>query len=867
MKRSYDELMAGDHGGPEDSSVGSDVADMIPPYDAKSEPMPESPVFTPEYEKLMKNVSSLIKILGGPIEGSTYRDGVIDGLLEEIKRRTTSNFPEEVRIALVGDMKSGKSSLINSILSIGMIARQGDAGSSCTWVVQEFGYLFPNQKQPFAAEVYFFSQEERHAIIRAHVAEFYNANAKDDGEGPKDSEQTVEDFAVKRTVITAFRALFNSEEQFATYAAADQFLSAATCEDDEHIVDTLCDWSDHIVNSGLGKETFLSQEAATPQNLLWQLAPYMYTVEERDGEMITSLWPFVSKIKFGLNIPLLKHNITLVDLPGLSDANKTRVANATFHLRQCTHYMVVAEIGRADDDKFIRDSLTKGFMTRGSARTILTLTHADSIDDETEVQGSKKDYAAMEKVLSQIKTLEKQKSEVSSKIKGLKGVQKYELMELKDDIARQIRENMLKHREIRIQIRSRMVVRQMQELYAELTPDPVGLPVFCVGNAAYKKSQAGYATDDPNPPTLSVEGTNIPALRRHLFLAPAEAKLNEARHMISTQLPSLLSCFKLYISKTHMARKDEVESIIVGPQKLCASVIEEIWQELYDQVETGILSPMRDSEFEWTDEALILVQQWEKTWSTSQHLAILKKEGCRKGRGKQRVDISWNGELVSIKCAEARHFFQEFLLNINKLPKNVTKAIHKMLNRVMHNIKTDPQVTLMALQPYLEYLYTEKGNIQIFVEHANKEMRKDLGSILGAVSSENTDNPIVQAMKPVYEDCQKIKGKLGTPKDRLRAFEREVTRTGNGVWMKSVDLLNAQLQELLQKHSRVLTHATKDFFHNLQKNFHLMCSSKEKEEPEEIELRQQLEKALVVAKEMLAENIQPAADACLGSAG
>ncbi|EME85276.1 uncharacterized protein MYCFIDRAFT_193628 [Pseudocercospora fijiensis CIRAD86] len=838
MKRSYDELMAGDVGSPEEASEGSDAADMVPPYDAKSEAMPQSPVFTPEYEKLMKNVSGLIKLLEGPIQDSSYRDGVIDGLLEEIKRRTTSNFPEE-----------------------------GDAGSSCTWVVQEFGYLFPNQTQPFAAEVYFFSPEERHAIIRAHVAEFYNANAKDDGEGPKDSERTVEDFAVKRTVITAFRALFNSREEFATYAAADQFLSAATREDDEYIVDTLCDWSDDIVNSGLGKETFLSQEAATPQNLLWQLAPYMYTVEERDGDMITSLWPFVSKIKFGLNIPLLKHNITLVDLPGLSDANKTRVANATFHLRQCTHYMVVAEIGRADDDKFIRDSLTKGFMTRGSARTILTLTHADSIDDETEVQGSKKDYAAMEKILNQIKTLEKQKSDVSSKIKGSKGFQKYELMELKDGIASQIRDNMLKHREIRIQMRSKMVVRQMQGLYAELTPDPAVLPVFCVGNAAYKKSQAGYATDDPNPPALSVEGTNIPALRRHLFLAPAEAKLNEARHTISTQLPSLLSCFKLYISKTHMARKDEVERIIVGPQKLSGLAIEEIWQDLHDQVEMDIISPMRDFEFEWTDEALILVRQWAKTWGTSQHLAIMKKEGFRKGKGKQGVNTSWNGELVSIKCAEARHFFQEFLMNVNNVPKNVTKAIHKLLSRIIYDIKTDPQVTLMALQPYLDYLFVEKGNVQRFVEHANKEMRKELGNILAAVSSENTDNPIVQAMKPIYEHCQKIKGKSGTPTDRLKSFEREVTKIGHGVWMKSVELLKRQLEELLQKHSDALTHHTQDFFCTLQKKFHMMCSSKETEEPEEIELREQLEKALKVAKEMLEEEIQPAAQACLGSTG
>ncbi|GIZ37008.1 hypothetical protein CKM354_000047100 [Cercospora kikuchii] len=834
MKRSYEEIIEDDV--PEDL-IAEQCDDMVPPHDVNKEEYPSSPYFSQQYGDLIEGTNAIVRMLEKPL------------------------MEKEVRIALVGDMKAGKSSVINSILSLGMIARQGDAGSSCTWVVQEYGGLFPDQEKLFAAQVFFFTQDEQHEIIRNLVSDYFRACNKEEEavEGPKNNEQAVEDFAIKRTVITAFRALFVKHNDFATISAADDFLSSATSEDDEHIVETLCDWADELMAECLTDQACISVDAATTQTLLWHLAPYMTTVEERDGEPNPSLWPLVSHIKFGLDVPLLKHNITLVDLPGLSDANKTRVDNAMKHLQLCTHYMVVAEIGRADDDKFIRDALKRGHSTRGDSRTILVLTHADTIDDETEVKGTGKDFQTLKTLKSEMKELERKKAEIMLRMKRVRGVDKFELSEQRDEIVIEIRRRAMQHRERRIRMRSHTVCRGMQDLYAELTSDPVKLPVFCVGNAAYKKHQAGYAVDEP--PTLSVDGTSIPALRKHLLLAPAEAKLNEARHLVATQLPTLLSCFKMYVSKTHLDRKDEVESVIIEPQTRIPSVVAEIFQGFNKQIEEEILDKIHDEEFNWACEAQDLLQGWAKSYSTQQHLALLKRYGHKKGRGKNAVDTSWTGELVSLRSANVRRFFDDFMRKVNDAPKDITKQLYRLLANAMTKIKSDPQVKLMALQPYLEYLFQEKGNIGTFVEKSVRVLRRDLGNVVGAVTGDNADNHIVIAMRPIYDHAQSIKGKLGTPKDRTHVFETDVIKIDNGVWMKAHGLIKHQLAEILRKHEAVLLGASDSFFKGLQAKFHVMCSTKEVDDPQEIQLREKLQKMLILATEKLETEVKPAAEA------
>ena len=93
-------------GGGGDSDIDDDDG-RVPGYDAAKESLPQSKVFTQEFKDIITGIQNITGLLIEPIANTSYRNAVIEGLLEEIKRRTKGDYPEEVRVALVGAMKSG----------------------------------------------------------------------------------------------------------------------------------------------------------------------------------------------------------------------------------------------------------------------------------------------------------------------------------------------------------------------------------------------------------------------------------------------------------------------------------------------------------------------------------------------------------------------------------------------------------------------------------------------------------------------------------------------------------------------------------------------------------------------------------------
>ncbi|GIZ37009.1 hypothetical protein CKM354_000047200 [Cercospora kikuchii] len=123
VKRAHDEVDAtGDTQKTKASSVG-DNSLVVPSYDAANEPMPDSPVFREDSLEIERLVRQLHHELYGPINLSKSVNNVINGLKEEFRTRTKSQYPEEVCIALNGAMQAGKSATANSILTQNIVKR------------------------------------------------------------------------------------------------------------------------------------------------------------------------------------------------------------------------------------------------------------------------------------------------------------------------------------------------------------------------------------------------------------------------------------------------------------------------------------------------------------------------------------------------------------------------------------------------------------------------------------------------------------------------------------------------------------------------------------------------------------------------
>ncbi|KAK3614424.1 hypothetical protein LTR56_027265 [Elasticomyces elasticus] len=134
-----------------------------------------------------------------------------------------------------------------------------------------------------------------------------------------------------------------------------------------------------------------------------------------------------------------------------------------------------------------------------------------------------------------------------------------------------------------------------------------------------------------------------------------------------------------------------------------------------------------------------------------------------------------------------------------------------------------------------------------------------------AATSDSHESHIVEVMHGIYLSARQIKGPQGSPKDRLSHFERDVTKRGRGVWMQLHDMLRTQLIEAVDEGTQELKVSMQALLETLSQKLDTQCSGKEVEGKDEAELREKLQKALVLAKEKLACEVRPAAVKCFGS--
>lgn len=549
--------------------------------------------------------------------------------------------------------------------------------------------MFPSQTSPFAAKVHFFNKKQIHNIVASLLAKFYRAVNKEDKEEEDDDDfdqqmSNVESFGEIRDTISAFMALFCDKEEFENEATARKFLKSAKSENDETMIRALVEMAHEVVQDRLDGKEVVTVETSTTEELLWALQPYTYQIGGIDGDGVVSPWPLVSVIDFGLDHPLLKEGIVFVDSPGLSDANAARSQNAIKHHRKCTHKIAVADIGRAEADANLRQNLEFGFRTRGSGKTILVLTHGDSIDPDTEVTGTPSEKKCVANLDKEVKELKLQKTKKLQQHSRARPEERDDIYEEAKSIGSSLKKKLVERDAIKLEMRNRKVIGEMQKLYRNLTQDPKALSVFAVGNKVYSQYQAGFSDDDK--PYLSVKQTSIPELRHRLYTMPVEGKLNETLHFAEIQLPSLINTVELYCSQQHMARKGEIEAIVLEPKNNVRAIVHSVLEGLKEQASKTILHPMKHNETEWIKAARKICRDWTNKYNGK--LAILKKDGYEKGK-KGAQEVNWNAELSQIGLECLDDAFQGFQKASFSWASTLAADLTKLCNSTRDNIKRE----------------------------------------------------------------------------------------------------------------------------------------------------------------------------------
>lgn len=148
-------------------------------------------------------------------------------------------------------------------------------------------------------------------------------------------------------------------------------------------------------------------------------------------------------------------------------------------------------------------------------------------------------------------------------------------------------------------------------------------------------------------PTLSVEQTQIPEVRRLFAQFPNEARLSEIHHLFKALLPSAIQRVELFSARNASDRKADVVAHVERATKRYEPIIGNAFDRVLEHIELDVLTHVRSIEDAWVNNAGKLCDDWKPEYKSSPFLALMNRNGLKRNNRKSGA-INLSGKLVEI---------------------------------------------------------------------------------------------------------------------------------------------------------------------------------------------------------------------------
>lgn len=199
------------------------------------------------------------------------------------------------------------------------------------------------------------------------------------------------------------------------------------------------------------------------------------------------------------------------------------------------------------------------------------------------------------------------------------------------------------------------------------------IPVISISNTNNQKHRAGFNT--LQAPALSVEQTNIPALRQLFAQFPNTARISETQHLFKTLLPSVIKRIELLAASNADDRKADIEAHVERATKRYAPCIERILERMKEYLELDLLKKVRELEQNWSNDAEDLCGQWSDTFKASPMLTSMDRNGVRRG-SRRSTPVNLSGDLIQLASS-----------SISDAMKTAKKPTYNELRDVVRDMK------------------------------------------------------------------------------------------------------------------------------------------------------------------------------------
>ncbi|KAF2753948.1 hypothetical protein EJ05DRAFT_504546 [Pseudovirgaria hyperparasitica] len=832
-----------------DNDSDYDDGDEAITYNPESQELPRIPTLHPAFKLAEQLAVDIVAPFKELIQSSGCEDDETRLLMREISACEDVRYGEAVKIGIVGD--SGKSSLINSLLGCVSLTPQADDGEACTYVVQEFVPVPPKQKAPFAAEIYWKGRKMRESDLKSHIDSYYQfyrckKEAIDDERGESEEVEA-------RTAKEVFLALFQDKDEFADEESMKDYLSTVDPTDYGQVLSQMIKWTDQVIAKlGCDGEPLII-EASNLDALSENILPYTKTVTDYlvGSQLKCSPWSMVRLVKIGVRSPLLAAGVTIADLPGISDINRTRVKTTQAYLKSCDYLIIVADIKRAETDTATHSNLIDAHRRRRGKSVIMVCTRSDDIGAKQNIPMSPQEEEQAEYLKRQEMSTTAKLKEIGKNIRASRGDR-----DLVNSLSRKrekltVKSKMYKARQTqeRILIRNRKVSTGLKKKYLELTKDEYPLPVFCVSNKLYTAHLIGIPRDEPA--ILTVENTNIPRMVEYIYNLPATRKLAALEHHCQVTLCTLFCTVEMASTITKIQRKEHLERLILQSQQAALIEVDTIFSDFNQREVCALVSKLTNFEQPWIKRAAVKCGRWE-SFGAASHRALCRKYGIHKTKKLGPKDL--NKELLMVVSDDAEVPFNSLINACEGLLATLDSTLETVLEKMRCTINEDQASTLTPVQAFFGNLRRRQTELQVRCMYAIRAMRKSLGTVkIDALQDSSDASYLATAMKKVYEraaaigfrDCEKG---VTIHRKRCDVLSNDICQP-DGIFMFVKDQTMVHCEAVVETRRVALQKDIETIFASIQHDFSSICATDVEESPASKELQRKLRELVPKARE------------------
>ena len=728
-----------------------------PYYDASKEKPPSHPVFDDSFQEVKDKLENVLSRVEKQLAQSDHKH------LAKLKSSfgDISKVPslKRLRIALVGQPGSGKSSLINSLLDCEDLADTGASGSACTTVAVEFSAPLQGQTSQFAAEVQFHDGALRQFVTDL-VEDFRRSlpsmSADDDPEDEDAESKHVNQHHQKtqaENALSLLKGLFRKHAKYKNEKDLHVYLSSEdenstpgnqTTKIAEELHAYIKDLIRDRCDGNVGNKVLIQADDAKSLNQLLQ----KFTREFHEDDE-PQLWPVVKLVRTGVKDRALLQYITLADLPGINDDNRMRREATHEYLQETDSVWVVAPIHRVLSTKDVHEQIAS-FEHRMSGRVALVCTFTDDNVTESLYEEIKRKVGSS----ACADYVSKVQEQASAKVNwdrhfGLYYCSnKYRTPDRKKIDSANLKHAETEHKKAKLETRLALVALRVQFVQSNMRLTNPTLKVFGVSNKYYQRLRC-------NPPSkhynrLKASDTGIEQLRHFSVQIPSERYWVTIKEHFNTRIKDFRDAVSIFAQSKESKGREEWKDKFKVPKDSIVRNIDDYYNASMKFFEEEIVSAITKRKSHHIQSALEASRVWEDRPEFN-HFVYSKFARNKGVFSTRKVEHqSWNEQLVASIKKELNSHWKTFRDRQEDRRDIFVKTLSmRMLNSMPIDDAADDKP--IFIQQFQDLVDRQSDTCRKIIEEDFESFRTAVGQINWAIRGTSNDPYICRHLSDTYE--------------------------------------------------------------------------------------------------------------------